>query len=313
MPADINVLSEPQTSTETVGIIGLGSMGGPMSQHLCSALPGGVHVTARHAMDVARKVGAAGVWHDSAEDLARACSVVILMVPDMPDVREVLFKDDGLVAGFNGAAREALVVVSSTVDPQGVIALGEELRDATQGRVHLVDAPVSGGEEGAKEATLAIMVGGSDEDVSRVMPILNSLGNPVHLGPLGCGETAKACNQLIVAATVSALGEASLLAERSGMDVAAMFTLLQGGFAGSRLLTVNKDRLVNHDHHPSGAAKFMVKDLGFVQGIAEATTTATPLTDALRQVFVGLTEDGLGDENVTVVQQYLAGQARDGQ
>lgn len=296
---------EDDSEPPTVGIIGLGVMGRPMARHLARELPQGVHVTARRPMDVGAEVGPTAIWHEDARSLGAVCGQVVLMVPDLPQVRDVLEGPHGLLAGFAGRDADVVVVVCSSVSPRGLVDLDRGIRHRTGGRVHLVDAPVSGGREGASAGTLAVMVGGADEDVSRVLPTLRAFGRPVHLGPLGAGEIAKACNQMIVGATVAALGEAAVLAQRSGLDVAALFDLLRGGYAGSRLLELNKDRFVNHDHRPAGPAKFLVKDLGFARVVAQDTGTPTPLADTVLGIFTDLTERGFGQDNLTVVQSYL--------
>ena len=224
------------------------------------------------------------------------------MVPDLPDVAAVLDGPDGLLAGIT---RPMLVVICSTVSPAGIRALAADVRARTGGLAHVVDAPVSGGEEGARAGTLSVMVGGSDDDAAQACVELRPVGTPVHLGPLGAGQIAKACNQMIVAATVLALGEASVIAERAGLDVAALLDLLGGGYAGSRMLEVKKRRFAEHDHSPSGAAKFLVKDLGFATDEAERTGTATPQLDVLRSVFADLTASGLGDQDTSVVQAFI--------
>lgn len=227
------------------------------------------------------------------------------MVPDLPDVRAVLEGPDGLLAGATG---ELLLVICSTVSSEGVKQLASELADATAGRVRVVDAPVSGGEEGAVQGSLSIMLGGEPDDVELAKRVLEPCGKPVHLGPLGAGQVAKACNQLIVAATVASLGEAAVLAERAGLDVGKLFALLQGGYAGSRIMEVKADRFTNHDHSPSGAAKFMVKDLRFAAETAEASETVTPVLETLRHVFTALTDAGMGDDDTAVVQAWIESQ-----
>lgn len=299
--------SGPESS---VGFIGLGAMGRPMARRLhravTQAIPGrGLHVTSHHRIDVAAQIGAGVQWHDDARELGRQCSVVFVMVPDLPQVRDVLSGPAGLLAGFGEAAGPATVVICSSVSPSGLRAVDAEVRRSCRGRVRLVDAPVSGGVEGAAAGTLAVMVGGDPEDVDPVLPLLNSFGRPVHLGPLGSGEVAKACNQMIVAATVESLGEAAVLAERSGLDVAALFDLLGDGYAGSRLLELNAERFVRHDHRPTGPAKFMTKDLAFAAQVALDTGTPTPLADVLGTVFAELVADGFGEQNLTVVQNWL--------
>jgi 2-hydroxy-3-oxopropionate reductase len=128
----------------------------------------------------------------------------------------------------------------------------------------------------------------------------------VHLGPLGSGSVAKACNQMVVAATVLALGEVAVVAERSGLDLAALFDLLGGGYAGSRVLETRKRRFVEHDYSPSGAAKYLLKDLGFAVAAADATGTAVAQLPALRAVFEELVAAGHGDEDIAVVQRFIA-------
>ncbi|WP_163543096.1 NAD(P)-dependent oxidoreductase [Occultella kanbiaonis] len=315
-----------------VGVIGLGVMGAPMARHMATAgiatsvwarRPATTESIAAHGASVAA----------TAAELAAASDVVVLVLPGMPEIDAVLAGPDGLLAGSAaepdgvaaapqvdspgvepdggaaagqvGSARPArLLVICSTVSPRDVRELADrpELRDAGW---RVVDAPISGGEQGAEAGTLAIFVGGEREDVDVVAGVLSATGNPVHLGPLGSGQVGKACNQVIVAATVTALGEAAVLAERSGLDVAALFDLLGGGYAGSRLLEVKKDRFVAHDHSPSGAAKYMVKDLTGALDQAEDARTTLPLTTQLLQTFTDLTAAGLGDNDTAVVQAWI--------
>lgn len=296
------VPSQPTSSRPpAVGVVGLGVMGAPMAGHILRAgFP--LHVTARRPASAAGLVDAGATWHPNPRALAGHCDVVVLVVPDLPDVEAVLDGPDGLLAGATGPL---VVVISSTVSPDGVRRLDERVRAASGGLVRLVDAPVSGGQEGAVAGTLAVMVGGAEADVAVAQPVLAATGLAVHLGPLGAGQVAKACNQMIVAATVLALGEAAVVAERAGLDVAAMLDLLASGYAGSRVLDVKKRRFALHDHSPSGAARFMVKDLGFASDEARRTGTVTPQLDVLRAVFTDLTVRGLGDQDTAVVQAYV--------
>ncbi|WP_447925190.1 NAD(P)-dependent oxidoreductase [Georgenia muralis] len=290
-----------------VGFAGLGVMGAPMARNIARA-GYELHVTARRPEVATSLVTGGATWHDTARELAQVAEVVVVMVPDLADVEAVLGGDDGLLAGVDAPT---VVVVCSTVSPEGVRALGRRVAEATGGLARLVDAPVSGGEEGAVAGTLSVMMGGHDEDVAVAAPVLAATGTPVHLGPAGAGEVAKACNQMIVAATVLALGEAAVVAERAGLDVRALFDLLGGGYAGSRLMEVKKARLAEHDHSPSGPAQFMVKDLGFAAAEASATGTATPQLDVTRQVFTELTDAGLGDLDTSVVQAYVESLGRE--
>jgi 2-hydroxy-3-oxopropionate reductase len=172
--------------------------------------------------------------------------------------------------------------------------------------VRVVDCPVSGGVDGANAGALSIMIGGDDADAAEAATALAACGTPVHLGPLGAGEVAKACNQLVVSATILALGEATVLAERSDIDLDAMWTLLAGGYAGSNLLRSRRDQLVAGSDEPSGMAKYMVKDLGFAADVAEATGTRPALLPALRAAFDELVAAGLGERDIAVARRFVA-------
>lgn len=286
-----------------VGLVGLGIMGRPMTMHLLRGLGSErVHVTTRTKASAQEALDAGAQWHDNARGVGEACDVVILMVTDLADVDLVLDGPDGLLAGVSG---RSVVVISSTVSPEGVRALGVAITEHTDGLVGLVDAPVSGGEEGAIEGSLSVMLGGTDDDVAAVLPLFELMGTAVHLGPLGAGQVAKACNQMIVAATTFAVGEASVVADRAGLDLAKLFDLLGGGYAGSRVLEVKKDRLANRDYEPGSPARFMIKDLSFAIEEAVRTGTPTPQTDLMHATFEDLTDRGLGDQDTAVVRAYL--------
>jgi 2-hydroxy-3-oxopropionate reductase len=201
---------------------------------------------------------------------------------------------------------DLLLIIASTSSPIEVQDLGQRLAGETDGRVRVIDAPVSGGSEGAHAGTLSIMVGGDVRDVDDAWPVLVACGTPVHLGPLGSGQVAKACNQMIVAATILALGEAAVLADRSGIDLDKLFRLLAGGYAGSRILETRGHRIVMEDYSPSGAARYLVKDLGFAATVAQATGTRTVLLPVLQAAFKELSESGYGDHDIAVTRRYVA-------
>ncbi len=286
-----------ETAGPAVGVIGLGAMGAPMARHLARG-HGSVHITARRPRPDLVADGA--VQHDDAAALAAVSDVVLLMLPDLPEVEEVLA--GGLLAGD----RPLLLIIGSTSSAPGVRALADRLDRETAGRVRVVDAPVSGGEDGAVAGTLSIMMGGTESDCARAAAVLAPCGTPVRLGPLGAGEVAKACNQLVVAATIAALGEATVLAERSGIDVAAMWDLLGGGYASSRLLATRKDKLISGDDSPSGMAKYLAKDLRSATEVAEATGTAPALLPALLAEFEEIIEAGLGERDMAVTRRFVA-------
>ncbi len=286
-----------------VGFIGLGAMGQPMAANLLGRPGGRVRITGRGRERYGALVDAGAEWHDTPRSLAAGCRVVVLMLPDLPEVEAVLSGPDGILAA---APEDLVLVLSSTSSPTGVTELGTRLSAQTGGAVRVVDAPVSGGVDGAMAGTLSIMVGGADDDVARAVTVLQACGTPVHLGPLGSGQVAKACNQMIVSATVLALGEAAVLADRSGLDLTTLFDLLAGGYAGSRILATRGERIVTEDYRPSGVARYMIKDLTFATAVAEATNTHAVLLPTLRAAFEELTERGLGDLDIAVTRRFVA-------
>jgi 2-hydroxy-3-oxopropionate reductase len=296
------------TGQEPVGFVGLGVMGRPMARNLLRA--GHRVVVWNRGAGPAAELAAAGanVARTPAE-LAAAAPVVLTMLPDLPQVEEVLRRDDGLLAGMGPGS---VLVVMGTVSPVAVRDLGARL---APGGVAVVDAPVSGGDVGAEQATLSIMVGGRPEDVARVGPYLEAMGTTVdHLGPLGAGQLAKACNQIVVAATLTALSEALVLARRGGLDPRQVFAVLGGGLAASRVLEVKGPKLLAGDFRPGGAAAFQHKDLGFALAAARDEGVALPLTAVVDQLYGAARWNGLGEDDHSVVVRVierLAGEARD--
>ena len=289
---------------EPVGFVGLGNMGRPMARHLVRA-GNRVVVWARREASAAAVEGAEVAATPAA--LAAAAGVVITMLPDLPEVDEVLAGDGGLLAGMR---QGAVLVVMGTVSPVGVRELGARLEPAG---AHVVDAPVSGGDVGAERGTLSIMAGGRREDVERVRPFFEAMGTTVeHLGPLGAGQLAKACNQIVVAATITALSEALVLARRAGLDPRQVLGVLGGGLAGSQVLEVKGAKLVDHDFRPGGAAAFQHKDLGFALAAARAEGVALPLTALVDQLFGAARWNGLGNSDHTVVLRVLEQLAGEG-
>lgn len=290
-------------SPSMIGVIGLGAMGAPMTANLLQRGDTTVRITGRSRDKHDGLVASGAHWCGSARELADGCDLVLLMLPDLPEVESVLDGPDGLLAA---QPDDLVLVISSTSSPTGVRELADRLRSRTAGAVRIVDAPVSGGVDGAVAGTLSIMVGGAQPDVARALPVLSACGSPVHLGPLGAGQVAKACNQLIVASTVMALGESAVLAERSGLDLATLFELLAGGYAGSRILATRGERIVTEDYAPSGVARYMIKDLEFATAVAETTGTRPVLLPALKAAFEELSERGLGDYDIAVTRRFVA-------
>jgi 2-hydroxy-3-oxopropionate reductase len=276
-------------------------MGRPMAHHLLAANEA-LQVTGRTRRDDDSLIASGATWHDSPRELAAASDVILLMLPDLPEVEQVLAGPDGILA----AGSELLLLIGSSSSPSGVRELAERLAAETDGRIRVVDCPVSGGEDGARAGTLSIMLGGEDADVARATAVLAACGAPVHLGPPGAGQVAKACNQMIVSATILALGEASVLAERSGIDLRVLWDLLGGGYAGSNLLDSRRERLVTGDDSPSGMAKYMVKDLSFAADVAKATGTNGVLLPTLQSAFDEIVDAGLGERDIAVARRFIA-------
>ncbi|KHE73515.1 2-hydroxy-3-oxopropionate reductase [Kocuria marina] len=289
-------------SPHTVGIIGLGSMGKPMAGHIIRA---GHDVVVLHR-SLHKASGARAV--DTPRHMARQCDVVILLVPGAPEIDGVL---DELVEGARerDADHDRLVLaISSTVSPVDITRWHRD----TSG-VEFVDAPISGGEAGAIRGDLSVMVGGDDATTGLVSDVLSSCGRPVHLGPLGSGQVAKACNQLICAAEIVALSEASVVAERAGLDLATLLDLLQGGYAGSVIMNDKTPKLVAHDYSVSAQAAFVHKDVSAYLDAARATGTKSVLGGPIASAARQLIDAGLGEQDSAVFQKWIAERAEPNQ
>jgi len=286
------------------GFVGLGLMGAPMAANLLKA---GWAVRAWNrspaALEEFEALGGARVT--GVEEL-RDTPVIIFMLPDLSYIEDAAA---GLLASWSlqPPAAGTAVVVMSSVSPAAVKEFGSLVARASGGNAVVVDAPVSGGTKGALAGTLAIMAGAGEEDFQRLVPLFSAMGSTVRrLGPLGSGSLAKACNQLIVGTTTAALAEAAELADRSGMDVTALYEVLAGGLAGSRVLDIVGPRLAAKDYEPTGPAKFMHKDLSFVIESAAAAGAAVPMAEAGVDLYAELKRQGLGDRDLAVVRQAIA-------
>jgi 2-hydroxy-3-oxopropionate reductase len=256
---------------ERLGFIGLGIMGKPMARNLLEAgFDLTVHSRGRGPVDELAAEGASAVA--SPAEVASASDVVITMLPDTPDVEAVLLGEDEGVLGAAGAG--TLVIDMSTIDPGRAIAIAASLGDAG---IAMLDAPVSGGERGAVDGTLSIMVGGPADAFERALPVLDALGSSiVHVGDAGAGQVAKACNQLVVGATIEAVAEALALAARSGVDPAKVREALLGGFAGSKILEVHGQRMLDGSFAPGFRIRLHRKDARIVMEAAREVGASTP-------------------------------------
>jgi 2-hydroxy-3-oxopropionate reductase len=298
-------VSTPASNARSpIGFVGLGLMGAPMAANLLKAgWPLTVWNRSAPAIEALAAEGA-----ESVAEIAglRDHRVIIFMLPDLGYIEDAAAP---LLQAWRAQPPKpgTAVVVMSSVSPQGVQAFGASVSDASAGNATVVDAPVSGGTVGARNGTLAIMAGGAEAAFEDILPVLESMGTTVRLlGGLGAGSLAKACNQLLVGTTTAALAEAAELAERSGMDVAALFDVLAGGLAGSQVLKIAGPRIAAKDYTPTGPAKFMHKDLGFVLESAAAVGSAVPMATAGFALYGTLKEQGLGDKDLSVVRESIA-------
>jgi 2-hydroxy-3-oxopropionate reductase len=277
------------TASERVGFIGLGIMGKPMAKHLLAAgYPLTVHSRTPGPVDELVGTGASRAARPS--EVARAADIVITMLPDTPDVEQVILGDGGVA---DGASEGLLVIDMSTIDPGPTRRIAETLAAKN---VAFLDAPVSGGEKGAAEATLSIMVGGSDDAFERAKPLFESIGKTiVHVGPAGAGQVCKAANQLVVAATIEAVAEALVLAERSGVDPAKVREALLGGFAGSKILEVHGQRMLDRAFEPGFRARLHRKDARIVLDAAREAGAPIPSFEVVAAQLTKLVDEGGGD------------------
>jgi 2-hydroxy-3-oxopropionate reductase len=265
-----------------IGFIGLGVMGRPMAEHLVRA---GHEVTVHNrSPDPVRALQSAGAKAGrSAADVAAGAEMVITMVPDSPDVEAVVLGDDGVLSA---APQGLLLVDMSTIRPDTARVVGEAA--AARG-VRFLDAPVSGGEVGARDATLSIMVGGDAEDFQAALPVLESLGRTiVHVGPVGAGQTVKAANQLIVAGVIELVSEAIVLLEAHGVDMAPAIEVLAGGLAGNQILERKAAGMLERRFDPGFRIDLHHKDLQIVQAAARDAGVAIPVTALVAQMLVAL-------------------------
>jgi 2-hydroxy-3-oxopropionate reductase len=271
-----------------IAFIGLGIMGSPMAVHLAKV---GHQVAGynRTPEKAAPLVDAGGRAAESIADAVRAAEVVCVMVPDSPDVADVLTGQGGV---FDNAKPGTLVIDFSSIRPDVTTQLAEQ---ATAKGLRLVDAPVSGGEAGAVNAALSIMVGGAADDFEAAKPFLDVVGKTVvHVGPSGAGQTVKAANQLIVAANIEALAEALVFLEAYGVDTTAALEVLGGGLAGSKVLDQKKQNMLGRAFEPGFRIALHHKDLGIVTAAAREAGVVVPLGSLVAQLMASALANGDG-------------------
>jgi 2-hydroxy-3-oxopropionate reductase len=276
---------------ENIGFIGLGVMGKPMAKHLVAA---GhrliVHNRSRAAVDELVAAGATAAT--SPAEVAKASTVVITMLPDTADVERVLTGPDGVLSGLQAGA---VVIDMSSISPVTTERLAAQVAEK---RASMLDAPVSGGEIGAVNATLSIMVGGDEATFTRVRPILAVMGNAekiIYIGRSGAGQICKVCNQVAIGGALAGVSEAFALAKKAGVDAARVRQALLGGFAASRVLEVHGERMLIDNYKPGFRAKLYQKDLRIANEAAAANSVAMPTTAIVAQLVNALVASGGAD------------------
>jgi len=290
-----------------VAVIGLGIMGLPMAVNLVKA---GHNVTGynRSPGNIDKLVGQGGAGASSIAEAVSAAEVIITMVPDSPDVEGVVTGDAGV---FAHAKPGAYWVDASTIRPDVTVRLAKAAREA---KIHPLDAPVSGGEAGAIEAALSIMVGGDAADVEAVRVVLEAVGSTVvHVGPIGSGQTVKAANQLIVAGTIQLVAEAIVFLEAHSVDTEAAVKVLAGGLAGNRILDRKAAGMIARTFEPGFRVDLHHKDLGIVIAAAREAGVAIPLGAMTAQLMGALRAEGYGSLDhsaLLLLVEQLSGRSR---
>ena len=286
---------------ETIGFIGLGLMGRPMAKNLLKAgYPMVVHSRSRGPVDDLVAAGARAAA--SPADVARHATRVITMVPDSPDVERVLEGQDGV---FTTMQAGTIVIDMSSIAPATARRLATKARVLGGG---MLDAPVSGGDIGAINGTLSIMVGGDAADFLAVKPILDVMGNPekvVHVGESGAGQLCKLCNQMVIGGTLAVVAEALALARRAGVDASKVREALLGGFAASRVLEVHGERALKGTYKPGFKTHLYAKDMRNVIATLAETETAAPVTAVVQQLLHATMAAGRGDDDNSIMAKTV--------
>ena len=291
-----------------IGFIGLGIMGKHMSTHLLNAgYPVVVYDLVLQSVDTL--VGLGAIKGNSPAHVASQVDVVISMVPDSPDVEKLALGKDGIVE----SARPGLIYIDmSSISPRIATKVADEL---VKKGMRCLDAPVSGGETGAKNAALSIMVGGPEDLFNEVMPIFETMGKTITLcGKNGAGQIVKACNQISVALNFMGMAEAFVLGTKAGVDPAIILKVLSGGYAQSRVMDVRGPKLIEGDFQPGFKSKFHLKDLNIIIETARDYSVPLPAAALAQQLFNALVASDRGDLDhsavITIIEDLAKVQAR---
>jgi 2-hydroxy-3-oxopropionate reductase len=284
---------------EKVGFIGLGIMGKPMAKNLMEA--GYELVLYNRTLEKAEELAEDGAEiAANPRVVAENSDIIVTMLPDSPDVRNVVVGEDGVLEGIKEGA---LLVDMSTISP----VVTEELAAAVKEKsASMLDAPVSGGDVGAIEGTLSIMVGGSEEDFEQAKPLFEVMGETVtHVGPSGSGQVVKACNQIVVALIIEAVSEALVLGSKGGVSPEKILDVLSGGLAGNKVMEVKREKFLSHEFDPGFRSELHHKDLGIALAAGREYGVVLPVTAIVDQMLLAMKKKGWGGEDHSALLRII--------
>ena len=284
---------------EKVGFIGLGIMGKPMARNLMEA---GYELTVHNrSPEKAHELGEEGAAvAGSPREVAQKSDVTITMLPDSPQVEEVVAGEEGVLEGIKEGS---LLVDMSTISPVVTEELAEKLKEHG---ASMLDAPVSGGDVGAIEGTLSIMVGGDEEDFQRARPLFEVMGNTItHVGPTGAGQVTKAANQVVVALTIEAVSEALVLGSAGGVSPEKILDVLSGGLAGNKVMEVKREKFLSHTFDPGFRSELHHKDLGIALSAGREYGVVLPVTALVDQMLLAMKKKGWGGEDHSALLRVI--------
>jgi len=282
-----------------IAFIGMGTMGTPMAINLLKA---GHKVTVHNRTRQKEEAVAAADARRAASpaEAAEGAEVVITCVSDTPDVEDIILGENGVI---QGAAPETIVVDMSTVSPSATRRIAERLGEKG---VHMLDAPVSGGSEGAQKGTLSIMVGGEEADLIKVRPVLEAMGKTItHVGPIGAGQLTKAINQIVVAGTYWGVAEGIAIGLKAGLDMQKVVQAVGGGAAGSWAMINRSGNMIKNSYPLGFKVRLHRKDLDIALDVARELGVTLPVTAYVEQVETGLIARGHGDEDISVIARSI--------
>ena len=284
---------------EKVGFIGLGIMGKPMAKNLMEA--GYELVLYNRTLEKAQELGKEGTSvAANPREVAENSDIIVTMLPDSPDVRNVVAGEDGVLEGIKDGS---LLVDMSTISPVVTEELAEKVKESG---ASMLDAPVSGGDVGAIEGTLSIMVGGSEVDFERARPLFDVMGKTAtYVGPTGAGQVTKAANQVVVALTIEAVSEAMVLGSKGGVAPEKILDVLSGGLAGNKVMEVKREKFLSHEFDPGFRSELHHKDLGIALAAGREYGVVLPVTAIVDQMLLAMKRKGWGGEDHSALLRVI--------